>query len=162
MRLKLLLCAATCLLVALRASAQDTLPEGRGQQQVLKVCAQCHEAQKAASLKLSRAGWSDEIDKMKALGATASDQDFSEILEYLVSNFRGEIDRPLDMNSADSIELESVIGLLRRESAAVLQYRAKRGPFRSLTDLKDLDPVILKKIETKKDRVVFLEPAKKK
>jgi hypothetical protein len=66
--------------------------------------------------------------------------------------------RPLDMNSAEVLDMESVVGLLRRESAAVLQYRSKLGPFTSIADLKDLDPVILKKIEARKDRVVFLTP----
>ena len=67
---------------------------------------------------------------------------------------------PLDMNTADAVELESVLGLLRRESAALLQYRARRGPWKALGDLKDLDPAILKKIEVKKDRIVFLSPTK--
>jgi len=55
----------------------------------------------------------------------------------------------------ESLDLESVLQLLRRESAAFLQFRSKRGPFASMSDLKDLNPVILKKIEAKKDRVVF-------
>src|SRR4051812_39782437 len=138
------------------AFAQDVLPEGAGRDVTIKVCSQCHEAQKAASIKLSPAGWSEEIDKMKSLGATGTDQEFDAILEYLATHFRSELDRPLDMNTAEAIDLESVLGLLRRESAAVLQYRSKHGPLSSLADLKDLDPVILRKIEAKKDRVVFL------
>jgi hypothetical protein len=150
-------------LIALPAlsSAQDALPSGAGREPTERVCSQCHEAQKAASIKLTRTGWSDEIDKMKALGAQTTEQEFLAILEYLSTNFKGELDRPVDLNSADAIELESVLGLLRRESAAVIQYRAKRGAFGSFADLKDLDPSILKKIEAKKDRVVFLKPKTK-
>lgn len=138
--------------------AQEVLPEGAGRDTTIRICSQCHEAQKAASVKLTRPGWSEEIDKMKALGASGTDQEFQEVLEYLAAHFQGELDRPLDMNSAEAIDLESVLGLLRRESAAVIQYRSKRGPFSSLADLKDLDPVILKKIEAKKDRLAFLTP----
>ena len=161
--LKITLAAVGTLLALPIASvaAQDLLPPGTGQEQTLRVCSQCHEAQKAASIKLTRAGWSDELDKMKALGAQASEQEFLAILDYLSENLKGELDRPVDLNTADSIELESVLGLLRRESAAVLQYRSKRGPFSSLADLKDLDPAILKKIEAKKDRIVFLKPKPK-
>ena len=140
--------------------AQDTLPDGAGKEPTRRICSQCHEAAKAASIKLTRQGWNEEIDKMKALGAQGSDQDFQTILEYLAANFKGDLDRPLDMNSADAVELESVLGLLRRESAAVLQARARRGPWKTLADLKDLDPAILKKIEGKKDRIVFLSLAK--
>lgn len=140
------------------AVAQDVLPEGAGRETTTKVCGQCHEAEKAASLKLTRSGWSEEIDKMRTLGAGGTDLEFQDILDYLATQFKGELDRPLDMNSAEAIDLESVLGLLRRESAAFIQYRSRRGPFSSLADIKDLDPAILKKIEAKKERVVFLTP----
>jgi competence protein ComEA len=142
-------------------SAQDALPEGAGQQTTVRVCGQCHEAQRAASIKLTRPGWNDEIEKMKALGANGTDQEFGQILEYLATNFKGDLDRPVDMNSADAIELESVLSLLRREAAAVLQYRSRRGPFTAFADLKELDPAILKKIDAKRDRIVFLRPLPK-
>ena len=142
--------------------AQEVFPQGPGRETTVKVCGQCHEAEKAASVKLTRTGWNDTIERMKAFGAQGSDQEFQAILEYLFTHFKGDIDRALDMNSADALDLESVLGLLRRESAAVLQYRSKRGPFTTLADLKDLDAAILRKIEAKKDRVVFLTPETKK
>jgi competence protein ComEA len=137
------------------ASAQDTLPEGAGKEQTLRVCGTCHEAAKATSVKLTRDGWVETIDRMKAFGSGGADEDFAAVLEYLATHFRGDTVRPLDMNTAESIDLESVLQLLRRESRAVLEYRSKRGQFASLDDLKGLDPVIFKKIEAKKDRIVF-------
>ena len=156
------LCFAFVCLIALTrpALAQDTLPDGPGKAETVSVCSQCHEAQKSASVKLTRKGWTDTIDKMKALGAQGTDQEFQAILEYLSTHFKGEVDQALDMNSAEAIDLESVLQLLRKESAAFLQFRSKRGPFTSLADLKDLDPPILKKIEAKKDRIVFLTAKK--
>ena len=148
------------LAIAYPAFTQEVLPDGPGKEPTQRICSQCHEAAKAASIKLTRQGWNEEIDKMKALGAQGSEQDFQTILDYLAANFKGDLDRPLDMNSADAVELESVLGLLRRESAALLQYRARRGPWKALADLKDLDPAILKKIDVKKDRIVFLSPTK--
>jgi competence protein ComEA len=158
MRTTVVLGVAAFVSIAQLGSAQDALPEGPGQQTTVRICGQCHEAQRAASIKLTRPGWNDEIEKMKALGANGTDPEFAEILEYLAANFRGDLDRPVDVNSADAIELESVLSLLRREAAAVLQYRSKRGPFTSFADLKDLDPAILKKIDAKRDRIVFLSP----
>jgi competence protein ComEA len=137
------------------AGAQDTLPEGPGKAQVLQLCGACHEAAKATSVKLTREGWIETIDRMKAFGATGSDEDLAAVLEYLSTHFRGDTVRPLDMNTAEAIDLESVLQLLRRESRAVIDYRAKRGQFSSLDDLKGLDPAIFKKIEAKKDRIVF-------
>jgi competence protein ComEA len=153
--------AAVCAIGFARMGfAQEVLPDGPGRDATIRVCSQCHEAQKAASIKLTRPGWSEEIDKMKALGAVGTDQEFQDILDYLALHFRGELDRALDMNSAEAIDLESVLGLLRRESAAVLQYRGKRGQLTSLADLSGLDPAILRKIEAKKDRIVFLATKK--
>lgn len=137
------------------AFAQDMLPEGPGKAQTLELCGTCHEAAKATSVKLTREGWIETIDRMKAFGASGSDEDFATVLEYLATHFKGDVARPLDMNTAESIDLESVLQLLRSESKAVLDYRSKRGQFTSLDDLKGLDPVIYKKIEAKKDRIVF-------
>jgi competence protein ComEA len=144
------------LVVASPSIAQDTLPEGAGKEPLLRICSQCHEAAKSTSVRLTRAGWAETIDKMKALGADGTEAEFQAILEYLATHFKGELDRPVDMNTAEALDLESVLGLLRRESAAFLQYRRKRGPLTSLADLRDLDPAILKKIEAKKDRIAFL------
>jgi DNA uptake protein ComE-like DNA-binding protein len=142
--------------VSTPAFAQDTLPDGPGKDETVRVCSQCHEAQKAASVKLSRQGWTETIDKMKVLGAQGAEQEFQAILEYLSTYFKGDLDQALDLNTAEALDLESVLQLLRRESAAFVQFRSKRGPFTSMADLKDLDPAILKKIDARKERVVFL------
>jgi DNA uptake protein ComE-like DNA-binding protein len=151
----MVLAAISAIAIASPAMAQDALPEGPGKAETISVCSQCHEAQKAASVKLTRKGWTETIDKMKALGAQGTSQEFEAILDYLSTHFRGELDEALDLNSAETLDLESVLQLLRKESAAFVQFRSKRGPFTSMADLKDLNPVILKKIEAKKDRVVF-------
>jgi competence protein ComEA len=146
--------------IAAPAFAQDTLPEGSGKEQTIRLCGACHEAAKATSVKLTRDGWVDTIERMKAFGAEGSDQDFAAILDYLATHFKGDAARALDMNTAEAIDLESVLSLLRRESAIVLQYRRTRGPFSSLDDLNGLDPAIFAKIRAKKDRIVFLTPKK--
>ena len=105
-------------------SAQDTMPEGPGKEQTLRLCSTCHEAAKATSVKLTRDGWIETIDRMKAFGAAGADDEFAAVLEYLATHFKGETVRPLDMNTAEAIDLESVLQLLRRESKAVLDYRS--------------------------------------
>jgi len=147
--------SAMAMAIASPAAAQDALPDGPGKAETINVCSQCHEAQKAASVKLTRKGWTETIEKMKSLGAQGTSQEFDAILDYLSTHFKGDLDEALDLNSAEALDLESVLQLLRKEAAAFLQFRSKRGPFTSMSDLKDLNPVILKKIEAKKDRVVF-------
>ncbi len=142
-----------------RAQQSAVLPDGPGKATTISLCSSCHEAAKAASVKLTREGWVETIDKMKALGAQGSEAEFQQVLDYLATNFKGDVVQPLDMNTAEALDLESVLTLLRRESAAVLQLRSKLGSFASLDDLKTLDPAIYHKIEARKDRIVFSQMA---
>ena len=68
------------------AIAQDTLPDGPGKAQVIQLCSACHEPAKATSVKLAKEGWIETIDRMKAFGATGSDEDFAAVLEYQACN----------------------------------------------------------------------------
>ena len=154
MKIFIAACALT-VAFASTALAQDTMPEGPGKAQTLNLCGTCHEAAKATSVKLTREGWIETIDRMKAFGAGGSDEEFAAVLDYLATHFKGDTVRPLDMNTAETIDLESVLQLLRRESRAFVEFRSKRGQLSSLDDLKGLDPAILKKIEARKDRIVF-------
>jgi len=147
--------AAAWLAGASTASAQATLPDGPGKEQLVKICGQCHEPQRAASIRLTRDGWEATIGDMIARGAKGSDEDFQAILDYLSKNYLGEAARPLNVNTATSIELESVLLLLRKEAAAVIAYREKNGLFKSVDDLKKVPGIDPQKIETQKDRLYF-------
>jgi competence protein ComEA len=59
------------------------------------------------------------------------------------------------MNTAAAIDLETVLGLLRKEAAALIAYRDKHNGFKSIDDLKNIPGVPFKKIEDAKDRLVF-------
>lgn len=137
------------------ASAQATLPDGPGKEQLVKICGQCHEPQRAASIRLTRDGWEATIGDMIARGAKGSDEDFQAILDYLSKNYLGEAARPLNVNTATSVELESVLLLLRKEAAAVIAYREKNGLFKSADDLKKVPGIDPKKIDAQKDRLYF-------
>lgn len=134
--------------------AQGQLPDGPGKDVTVRVCSQCHEPQRAASVRLTRDGWEGVLVKMVGLGMRASDDELKQILDYLSENFKGEAPKPLNLNSATSIELESVVALLRRESAAWIAYRNKNGPCKTLDDLKNVPGVPFKKIDDRRDRLV--------
>ena len=67
--------------------AADDLPEGPGKEVVLKVCTQCHGVAEFTSKRNTRAEWDEEVDKMAARGAKASDDEFDAIVTYLAKNF---------------------------------------------------------------------------
>lgn len=129
------------------------LPPGPNRETFVRACAQCHEPQRAASVRLTRDGWEAEVSKMMSLGLKLSDEDFTKVVDYLYENYKGEAPKPLNLNSATSVELESVGGLLRKEAAAWIAYRAKT-PCKSLDDLKKVPGVPFDKIEKRRDRLV--------
>ena len=150
-------CAAGVLVLATAhpATAQVTLPDGAGKDQMIKVCGVCHEAQRVASIRLTREGWQTTIGDMIARGAKATDEEFQAVLDYLSTHFLGEAERPLNVNTATALDFESMLLLLRKEAAAVIAYREKHGPFKAIEDLKKVPGVDVKKIEAQKDRLYF-------
>ena len=133
---------------------QDQLPEAPGKDQVVNVCGKCHEPQRVAALRLTREGWEEVVTKMVSLGAKASDDDLKQITDYLAENFKGEAAKPINLNTASSVDLESVAGLLRKEAAAWIAFRTKNGPCKTLDDLKKVPGVAFKKIDERRDRLV--------
>jgi competence protein ComEA len=130
------------------------MPEGPARDLTVRVCAQCHEPWRAASIRLTREGWEAEVVKMIGLGARATDEEIAQIIDYLAENYKGEAPKPINMNTATSVELESVAGLLRKESAAWIAYRTKSGPCKTLDDFKKVPGVPFKKIDERRDRLV--------
>src|SRR5262245_48916412 len=134
--------------------ASDGLPDGPGKAELVKVCSDCHEVTKATTLRLTRAGWTSVVEDMKKAGAQATDKDADLIVNYLSTHFLGETARPINVNTAPAIDLESVLGLLRSESKALITYREKNGPCKVIDDLKKVPGLDFKKIEAARDMIV--------
>jgi competence protein ComEA len=135
-------------------AAQTQLPDGAGKEETVRVCGTCHPSERAASVRLTREGWQETIAKMVGLGAKGTDKELEAVLDYLSTNYKGEAARPLNLNTATSIDLESIVALLRRESAAWIDYRTKAGPCKTLDDLKKVKGLDFKKIDERRDRLV--------
>ena len=133
------------------------LPDGPGKDVAVRVCGQCHEPQRAASVRLTREGWEGVLAKMADLGMEASEDELKQVLDYFSDQFKGEASKPLklNLNSATSVELESVVALLRKEAAAWIAYRTKHGPCKALEDLKKVPGFPFKKIDERRDHVCF-------
>jgi len=141
---------------AARAAGQDSFPDGPGKDVTVRVCGACHSASRSAAVRLTRDGWQNVIAKMVSLGAKGSDTDLAAVLDYLSANFKGEAPKPVNMNTARAVDLESVAGLLRKEAAALIAYRTKHGPCKTLQDLKKIPGVDFRKIERRRDRLVCI------
>jgi competence protein ComEA len=147
-------CVWMIVMPAVVGLAQVRLPDAPGKDETVRVCGACHEPERAAAVRLTREGWQESIAKMVALGAKGSDEELAKVLDYLTEHFKGDALRPLNLNSATAIELESIAGLLRKEAAAWIAHRTKAGPCKSLDDFKKVPGVPFKKIDDRRDRLV--------
>jgi competence protein ComEA len=130
------------------------LPDGPGKSTLIRVCSKCHSPDNVIANGQDRTGWENTINKMAGFGAVASDDEFTEILDYLTKNFPAG-GGPVHVNQAASAQLVSGLGLSSAEADSVIAYRKKNGDFKSLDDLKKVPDVDAKKLDAKKDQLVF-------
>lgn len=141
---------------AVRAeTSSSALPDGPGKQTTIVVCGKCHSPDRVTSLHQSRRAWQFTIGQMVSMGANASDDQLNAILDYLSKNFPPIPPAPVDVNTADPVQLESALLLLKSEARALIQYRDQHGPFKSLDDLRKVPGLDFQKIENNKSRIVF-------
>ena len=104
----LLIAALTILLVVTVGASvppsQDTpppsgegLPDGAGKDLMVRTCGVCHEPRRAASVRLTREGWTSVVEDMVRRGAKGTEDEMLQITEYLVANFLGDAPRPVNV-----------------------------------------------------------------
>jgi competence protein ComEA len=138
--------------------AHAQLPDGPGKAETERVCSQCHELARSISLRQDRAGWETTVGKMASLGANATSDELQRITGYLAAHFGAEEIPRISINKCRAIDLESGLTLRRSEAAAIIEYRDKNGPFKSVDDLKKVPNIDFAKIQAKKDRLTFDKP----
>jgi competence protein ComEA len=62
------------------------LPPGPGRDKLISTCSACHSPNMVLANGQSREGWEELITKMIGMGASGSDEDFTEIVNYLAAN----------------------------------------------------------------------------
>jgi competence protein ComEA len=139
----------------LAASSWAQIPDGPGKAETEKLCSQCHELARSISLRQDRAGWQATMDKMVTLGAKGTDQEIRAVVDYLAAHYPADEVPRINVNQARAIELESALSLRRSQAAAIIEYRAKNGPFHSIEELEKVPGIDVARIEAKKDRLIF-------
>ena len=137
------------------AAARAQLPEGPGKAETETLCKNCHALEQSISLRQDRGGWETTIAKMISLGMKGTEKEIEAAVEYLTANFAANELPKLNVNKAAAIDFESRLSLRRSEAAAIVAYRNRNGPFKSLADLKKVPGIDTAKIEAKKDRLTF-------
>jgi competence protein ComEA len=130
--------------------APDAFPETTGKAALLKGCANCHTAETVVQTLRTRQEWSDVIDQMTRFGAEGSDQELEQILAYLTRHFS-----PIKVNTATAKDLEPALDVPAAVAEAIVAYRAEKGEFKTVEDLKKVPGLDAAKVEAQKARVVF-------
>src|SRR4029077_21090457 len=81
-----------CALSYAQTPSPSELPEGPMQAKAATACTECHEARIIVQQRLSKAGWTKEVDKMIKWGALVEPQDHDPLVDYLSTNFG--VDKP--------------------------------------------------------------------
>jgi competence protein ComEA len=144
------ICAALFLTVA---KAQDKLPNGPGKETMKRVCSGCHSAENVAGMARTREEWGALVGEMAAVGAQGTEDEFNEIVDYLATYFPKT--PKINVNKATAKDLESGLELSAKEAEAIVHHREEKGSFKSVEDVEKVPGVDAKKIEAKKDRLMF-------
>jgi len=136
----------------------DPWPAGPGKDIFLQTCSSCHGPETVIGHNLDVSGWTDVLNQMIQNGAQGSNDDFSAILQYLVTNF-GPMPAKVNINKATAMNLRSWLGMPEKEAEAIAAYRQQHGDFKTLDDLKKVPGVDANYIDSEKNLLTFSDSA---
>jgi competence protein ComEA len=147
---------ATCALMLVTGSmawGSDAAPSSRDlarESRSLKaVCARCHNLQIVMDTPMSYVAWHDTVQTMMDRGATGTDQQFADVMDYLHRTMT-----TIDVNTADADELQIVLQLPEATAQAILARRTTQK-FTGLADLKSVPGVDASTVEAKAKLIFF-------
>ena len=140
----------SCLLLLAAALAQN-LPDGPGKDVTKKMCTPCHTLDNVIKARLTEERWAKEVDDMVARGATGTDEEIDQVIDYLAKNFPAKV----NVNKASASELSASLGISASDAEAIIAYRSANGKFKDLSGLTRVPGIDTKKVEAAKDRIEF-------
>jgi competence protein ComEA len=147
----LLMAVLTPLLSGQTPPATDSkFPDGPGKAALFKVCRDCHGPESAVGQFKTRDEWSKTLDDMAANGAQGTDEEWTQILDYLDRNFSLIL-----VNKAGAADLARTLDVPRETAEAVVKFREENGRFSAIDDLKKVPGLDAAKVDARKDRFVF-------
>jgi competence protein ComEA len=113
------------------------------------VCGKCHDLQIVLDTPRSLDDWRDTMQKMVDRGASGTDDQYDDILDYLHRTMT-----TIDVNSADAEELATVLGVPDTAAKLIIARRAARK-FVDLNDLKSIAGVDAAIVDAKAKLIYF-------
>jgi competence protein ComEA len=135
---------------------KDLLPNAPGKETVVRKCTQCHDASEFALQRKSGDDWDQVITQMTSNGLSLTDEEYAIVLGYLTKNLGPTPPAAkVEINKATADDLQKALQITPEEAAAITQYRTDHGPFKDWQGVAAVNGVDAKKIEAKKDVLVF-------
>lgn len=128
----------------------STFPAGPGREALFKVCHDCHGPESVLAQLKTREEWTKTLDEMAANGATGTDEEWKNILEYLVQHYS-----LIFVNKAPAKDLESTLDVPAAVAEAIVRIRAEKGAFTTIDELRQVPGIDVAKVNARKDRLVF-------
>jgi competence ComEA-like helix-hairpin-helix protein len=151
LRARAVLAALALVAIAAAGGAQDAPAAKASKVMFEKTCSACHTAESVASARRTRDQWTDVIEEMVSQqGAKIADEEYSPILEYLVSAY-GKV----NVNTAPADEIAQIIGLSPNEAGAIVKFRKDNGKFADFEALGKVPGVDQKKLEKSRDAIAY-------
>jgi competence protein ComEA len=114
------------------------------------VCAKCHDLEVIMDTPKSYDAWHDTVQAMVDRGATGTDEQFGDIMDYLHHTMT-----TINVNSADPRELEIVLNVPQTVAQAIVTRRASKR-FTDLADLKSVPGIDAPALDLKA-RLIFFQ-----
>ena len=126
--------------------APDLAREGRS---LKAVCAKCHNLEIVLDTPMSYDAWHDTVQKMVDRGASGTDDQFDDIMDYLHRTMT-----TIDVNTADADELEIVLNVPDKAAQAIIARRSTQK-FTGLSDLESVPNIDSSTIDSKARLIFF-------
>ena len=113
-------------------------------------CTRCHTPDRILSARKTRTQWEETLDKMTKLGATASDEDWTTVLGYLMRH-AGKV----NVNRAPAKDIALVLDISAADADAIVNFRKANGDFADYDALAKVPGINVEKLEKSKDAIAF-------
>ena len=114
------------------------------------VCGSCHAIDIADGLR-AESEWRETVDLMRSIGAKGTDEQFQRLLRYLIRT-----QTKVNVNTAPAPEIAPVLDIPLAAAESIVKWRAQKGNFKTLDDLKKVPGLDPAKLEARKDRIAFV------
>jgi competence protein ComEA len=131
-------------------SAATSQSDERNTATFTRVCSTCHDAARILSNRRTKDQWSEVIDKMVERGAQGTDDDFNEIIDYLVAHY-GRI----NVNRGTAKDLATVLKLSDKDAEAIVAFRTANGPFADFDGLAKVPGLDMDTLKQNRDAISF-------